>query len=99
MVSVLEEAPEFAGVVPEAEWIFEPDPDRIAQLLNESATRVRHAVQSRVEAGRDLDLNFDHPIHLLQLLIFHEGYHHGQVKLALKSFRPAAARRPGRPTH
>ncbi|HMF79628.1 MAG TPA: hypothetical protein VK604_28460, partial [Bryobacteraceae bacterium] len=39
---------------------------------------------SRVETGRDLNLNFDHPILLLQFLIFHEGYHHGQIKLALK---------------
>ena len=41
-------------------------------------------IKSRIETGRDLDLHFDHPILLLQLLIFHEGYHHGQIKLALK---------------
>lgn len=84
MVSVLEEAPECAGQVPEKEWLSEPDPDRIAQMLEESAGRVRDAVRSRVEAGRNTDLNFDHPILLLQLLIFHEAYHHGQIKLALK---------------
>lgn len=84
MVSVFEEASEFAGNVPDEEWLVEHDPDRIAQMLNDSAKRVRDAVKGRVEAGRDLDLNYDHPILLIQLLIFHESYHHGQIKLALK---------------
>jgi uncharacterized damage-inducible protein DinB len=87
MVSVFEEAPEFAGNVPEREWMVERDRDRIEQMLNESAKRVRDAVKSRVETGRDMNLNFDHPILLLELLIFHEGYHHGQIKLALKLAR------------
>jgi uncharacterized damage-inducible protein DinB len=85
MVSVFEEAPEFAGNLPEEEWAVERDPGRIAQMLNDSAKRVRDAVKSRVETGREMNLNFDHPILLLQLLIFHEGYHHGQIKLALKA--------------
>jgi uncharacterized damage-inducible protein DinB len=84
MVSVFENATEFAGNVPEEEWVAERDPDRIAQMLDDSARRLRDAVKSRVEAGRDMDLDFDHPVLLLQLLIFHEGYHHGQIKLALK---------------
>lgn len=84
MISVQEEAPEFAGPVAAEEWIHEPDPGRIAQMLTESARRVRDAVQGRVESGRALDLHYDHPILLIQLLIFHESYHHGQIKLALK---------------
>jgi uncharacterized damage-inducible protein DinB len=84
MISVFEEAPEFAGKVPEEEWKVERDADRIAEMLNESSKRVRDAVKSRVETGRDMNLHFDHPILLLQLLIFHESYHHGQIKLALK---------------
>ncbi|MGC4056434.1 MAG: DinB family protein [Paludibaculum sp.] len=84
MISVLEEAPECAGPVPPREWIHEPDPDRIAQMLADSATRVRDSVRGRVESGRALELSYDHPILLLQLLIFHESYHHGQIKLALK---------------
>jgi hypothetical protein len=64
--------------------MIERDLDRIAQMLNDSARRVRGAVKSRVETGRDLNLHFDHPILLLQLLIFHEGYNHGQIELALK---------------
>jgi uncharacterized damage-inducible protein DinB len=91
MVSVLENAPEFAGDIPEKEWTAERDADRIAQMLNDSAGRVRDAVKSRVETGRDLDLHYDHPILLIQLLIFHESYHHGQIKLALKAAgRPMA---------
>jgi uncharacterized damage-inducible protein DinB len=84
MVSVFENAPEFAGNAPEEEWAAERDPDRIAQMLGDSAKRVRDAVKSRVETGRDMNLDFNHPILLLQFLIFHEGYHHGQIKLALK---------------
>jgi uncharacterized damage-inducible protein DinB len=64
--------------------MVERDRDRIAQMLNDSAKAVRDAVRERVLSGRDLDLNYDHPILLLQLLLWHEGYHHGQIKLALK---------------
>ena len=85
MVSVLENAPECAGQVPAQEWNPERDADCIAQMLDESGKRVRDAVQSRVEADRSLDQDFAHPIQLLQFLIFHEGYHHGQIKLALKA--------------
>jgi uncharacterized damage-inducible protein DinB len=84
LVFVSEDAPEFAREVPKEEWVEECDPDRIAQMLNESARVVRAAVKGRVEAGRDMDLHFDHPILLLQHMIWHEGYHHGQIKLALK---------------
>jgi uncharacterized damage-inducible protein DinB len=84
LVSVFEEAPEFARDVPRQEWMVERDRDRIAQMLTDSAAAVRDAVKGRVLAGRDLELNYDHPILLLQLLLWHEGYHHGQIKLALK---------------
>ena len=83
LVFVSENAPEFARPVPE-EWITELDRDRIAAMLNESATAVRGAVKGRLEAGREMDRHFDHPILLLQHMIWHEGYHHGQIKLALK---------------
>ncbi len=46
--------------------------------------RARNAVRARIESGRALDRDVAHPLLLVQLLIFHEGYHHGQVKLALK---------------
>ena len=81
---VSEDVPEQAVEVPAKEWAAERDPDRMAQLLQDSAKAVRDAVKSRVEAGRGMDLHYDHPILLLQHMIWHEGYHHGQIKLALK---------------
>ena len=84
LVFVSEDAPEFAKDLPEKEWVAERDRDGIAQMLNGSAEAVREAVQNRVETGRDMNLHYDHPILLLQHMIWHEGYHHGQIKLALK---------------
>ncbi len=84
LVSVQEDAPECARAVPAQEWRVEQDRARIVQMLTDSAAAVREAVRGRVLAGRDLDLHYDHPILLLQLLLWHEGYHHGQIKLALK---------------
>ena len=84
LVFVSEDAPESSGNLPEEEWAAEPDTGLMAQLLNDSAKAVRDAVKTRVEAGRDMDLHYDHPILLLQHMIWHEGYHHGQIKLVLK---------------
>jgi hypothetical protein len=88
-VFVSEDAPEFARGSPEQElpkeeWMAERETGRIAEMLNDSAKTVRDAVKGRLEAGREMDLHFDHPILLLQQMIWHEGYHHGQIKLALK---------------
>jgi len=84
LVFLSEDAPEFAREVPENEWRAERDRDRMADMLNESAKAVRDAVKSRFESGRGMDLHYDHPILLLQHMIWHEGYHHGQIKLVLK---------------
>jgi uncharacterized damage-inducible protein DinB len=88
LVFVFEDAPEFAPQLakdlPKEEWAVERDPARIAQMLNDSAKVVRDAVKSKVEAGGEMNLHYDHPILLLQHMIWHEGYHHGQIKLALK---------------
>jgi uncharacterized damage-inducible protein DinB len=84
LVFVQEDAPEFAQPMPKEEWAAEHDCGHMAQLLDQSAKTVRDAVKSRVEAGRAMDLHYDHPILLLQHMIWHEGYHHGQIKLALK---------------
>ena len=84
LVFVFEDAPEFARDVPKEEWAAEQDRERIAQMLNESARAVRDAVKGRLAAGRQMDLHYDHPILLLQHMLWHEGYHHGQIKLALK---------------
>ncbi len=84
LVFVSEDAPEFARKLPETEWKAELDPGRIVAMLNDSAEAVREAVKGRVQAGREMDLHYDHPILLLQHMVWHEGYHHGQIKLALK---------------
>ncbi len=84
LVFVAEDAPDFANELPREEWAAEPDPDRMAQLLQDSAKAVRDAVKNRVETGREMDRHYDHPILLLQHMIWHEGYHQGQIKLALK---------------
>jgi uncharacterized damage-inducible protein DinB len=85
LVFVSEDAPEFARSLPEKEWVVEYDHSRIAQMLIDSAKAVRDAVEARLEAGRDMNLHYDHPILLLQHMVWHEGYHHGQMKLALKA--------------
>src|ERR1700704_120618 len=41
LVFVFEDAPEFARSLPEEEWVVEPEPGRIAQMLNDSAKAVR----------------------------------------------------------
>ena len=84
LVFISEDAPEFASDLPGEEWVGECDPGRMAQMLTESAKVVRDAVKSRVETGQGMNLHYDHPILLLQHMLWHEGYHHGQIKLALK---------------
>ena len=84
LVFVFEDTPESASPVPAEEWLAEPDPDRIVQMLNHSAKVVRQAVKRAVETGTEMRVHYDHPILLLQHMLWHEGYHHGQIKLALK---------------
>lgn len=97
LVFVAEDAPECATGLPTAEWMDERDPARIEAMLNESARVVRAAVTSRLEAGREMDMHYDHPILLLQHMIWHEGYHHGQIKLALKAAGQTIADREAGP--
>jgi uncharacterized damage-inducible protein DinB len=85
LVFVAEDAPEAAVELPGEEWREERDPERIAEWLNDSARVVRNAVRGRLEAGHDMEIHYDHPILFLQHMIWHEGYHHGQIKLALKA--------------
>ena len=76
--------PQLAKDLPEKEWVAERDAGRIAQMLNDSAKVLRDAVKNGVESGQEMKLHYDHPILMLQHMIWHEGYHHGQMKLALK---------------
>ncbi len=84
LVFITEDAPDVALELPENEWVAESNVDSIAQMLNESAKAVREVVQNRVDNGREMKVHYDHPILFLQHMIWHEGYHHGQIKLALK---------------
>jgi uncharacterized damage-inducible protein DinB len=84
LVLVLEDAPELNPKVPGKEWAAERNRGRVADMLNESAQVVRDAVEKRAAMGRPMDKHYDHPILLLQHMLWHEGYHHGQIKLALK---------------
>jgi uncharacterized damage-inducible protein DinB len=98
LVIISEDAPELGTSVPE-EWVDERDPGRIAEMLTESGEAVREAFRSRVEAGLEMKVHYDHPILFLQHMIWHEGYHHGQIKLALKATgRPLADEEIGRVT-
>ena len=84
LIFVEEDAPEFRLPLPDGEWRQERDHGRIEQMLKESAMAVWQAFEGRLEAGRQMEQHYDHPILLLQHMIWHEGYHHGQIKLALK---------------
>lgn len=84
LVFISEDAPEFATELPAEEWVAERDSGRIAQMLNQTAKAVRDAVKSKTQRGEPMNLHYDHPILFLQHMIWHEGYHHGQIKLALK---------------
>lgn len=84
LVSVEENAAEHAGPRPNEEWGVPMDLESLHALLDVSARHVCEAVVARTTGGRAFDRSFAHPVQLIQFLIFHEAYHHGQVKLALK---------------
>ncbi len=84
LVFVAENVPELAVDVPAREWAETVPPAQLAPLLDQSARTVRDAVRTRVMDGRPMALHYDHPVLMLQHMIWHEGYHHGQIKLALK---------------
>ena len=84
-VFVAEDAPEIRVEVPDGEWSVERNRDRLARMLDDSRQAVRDAVTSRLDSGRAMDRHYDHPILMLQHLIWHEGYHQGQIKVALKA--------------
>jgi uncharacterized damage-inducible protein DinB len=90
LIFISEDAPEFAlnlseGKGPEREWRDERDVGRMTRMLNRSARAVRDAVEARIKSGEPMNEHYDHPVLFLQHMIWHEGYHHGQIKLALKT--------------
>ncbi|WP_337868400.1 DinB family protein [Meiothermus sp.] len=69
-------------------WIAERDPQRIEEALRASAQAVCDAVKGRLETGQPMKgehASYDHPVLFLQHMLWHEGYHFGQIKLALKA--------------
>lgn len=84
LIFLSEDAPEFAIELPSREWINETNPDRIAEELDSSAKAVRDAVEMCIQRGQEMKLHYDHPLLYMQHMMWHEGYHHGQMKLALK---------------
>ena len=84
LVFLSEDAPQFNPQVPSTEWSSESTPDTIAADLDRSAKAVRNAVESLVLSGEQMKIHYDHPLLFMQHMIWHEGYHHGQIKLALK---------------
>jgi uncharacterized damage-inducible protein DinB len=84
LIFVKENAPEVARPLPSGEWRRERNRERVVQMLDESRAAVGDAVKGRLERHQPMDTHYDHPILMLQHMIWHEGYHHGQMKLALK---------------
>lgn len=85
LIFLSEDAPDLAIEVPQREWVKELDVDRLAEELDRSAAAVRSAVQTLIACDRQTKVHYDHPLLFLQHMIWHEGYHHGQIKLALKA--------------
>ena len=70
------------------DWIAERNPKRISQALNEGAKAIGDAVKGRLETNQPMKgehATYDHPVLLLAHMLWHEGYHVGQIKLALKA--------------
>lgn len=84
LVFVYEDAPEHARPVPTAEWRTVANAAALEAALHESAVVMRTAVRERILSNRPFDRHYDHPLLMLQHFIWHEGYHQGQIKIALK---------------
>jgi uncharacterized damage-inducible protein DinB len=84
LVFLEEDAPEFAQALPDAEWSDTSNAAQLERMLGESAAAVREAVRAKLVSGGEMAMHYDHPVLFLQHMIWHEGYHQGQIKLALK---------------
>ena len=84
LIFLKEDVPELARPMPDGEWRAERDREVVVARLNDSAAAMRDAVVARLASGKPMDTHYDHPILFLQHMIWHEGYHHGQIKLTLK---------------
>jgi uncharacterized damage-inducible protein DinB len=91
---VSQAVPELAKDLPELfqrkgeDLIAERSLERIVEALEASARAVSQAVKRGVEtnqAFRGTEIAYDHPVLLLQHMLWHEGYHIGQMMLARKA--------------
>ena len=85
LIFLEEDAPQFNPQIPPSEWLDILDPEEIAAQLEASGKAVRDAVENLLLSGTPMLLHYDNPLLYLQHMIWHEGYHHGQIKLALKA--------------
>ncbi|MCL6526069.1 MAG: DinB family protein [Thermaceae bacterium] len=70
------------------DWTPERDAQRIEGGLQKSAQAVCEAVKNHIGTGQPMKgehASYDHPVLFLQHMLWHEGYHFGQMKLALKA--------------
>ena len=79
-----ENVPDAGFKAPPGEWVNERDPEVIARFLDETARAVREVARDHIAKGRAMAIHYDHPLLFLQHMIWHDGYHHGQIKLALQ---------------
>jgi len=84
LIFISEDAPEWAAPGSPPEWLRETDPERLAAGLESSARAVGGAVEDYLRSGKPMQQHYDHPLLFIQHMIWHEGYHHGQIKVALK---------------
>lgn len=84
LVFISEDAPEWSDPRTPEDWLTEKDLGRLTEGLQNSGSLVRKVVEDYLGSGKQMQQHYDHPLLFLQHMIWHEGYHHGQIKLALK---------------
>ncbi len=72
-------------------WIAERDLDKVVAGLEASRKAVRDAVRAHIEADTATLGPYSHPVQFLQHMFWHEGYHYGQLMLALKPLEYASS--------
>ena len=78
-----ENVPESGVKASTQEWVDEKDPEKIARLLDDTARAVSDVARDRIGSGARMATHYDYPLLFIQHMIWHDGYHHGQIKLAL----------------
>ena len=79
-------APSFGGPLAKADG--SGSLEDIQACLEASSRAVRDAVADAVEQGREFktkNVTYDHPVLFLQHMIWHEGWHVGQILLAFRA--------------